>query len=203
MIPFQPEVHHGGNRKSSRQLEDAFFLKEDKKLIEKYQQLKKMEETKQKLSELSGVKDEAILKRMIELNIRPETLTSLLMVPLVEVAWADGEVDEKEKQAILSAAEKKGIKKAVLNTTCWNGGWLTSRKPRFWKRGFITRARFANGCSLPNARPSNDLLGRARAVAEAAGGFLGLGNKVSDEEESVLQKLETAFGAATMTVVDF
>ena len=109
-------------RKFSRQLEDAFFLKEDKKLIEKYQQLKKMEETKQKLSELSGIKDEAILKKMIELNIRPETLTSLLLVPLVEVAWVDGEVHEKEKQAILAAAEKKGIIKVALNAKRWNSG---------------------------------------------------------------------------------
>ncbi len=38
------------------------------------------------------------------------------------------------------------------------------------------------------------LLGRARAVAEAAGGILGLGNKVSKSEEKVLAELEEAFG---------
>lgn len=37
------------------------------------------------------------------------------------------------------------------------------------------------------------LLGRARAVAEAAGGFLGLDSKVSVEEEAVLTELERAF----------
>ena len=39
-----------------------------------------------------------------------------------------------------------------------------------------------------------DLLGRARAVAEAAGGLLGFGNKVSKSEQAVLDDLEEAFG---------
>jgi hypothetical protein len=37
------------------------------------------------------------------------------------------------------------------------------------------------------------LLGRARAVAEAAGGFLGLGKKISPEEETALGMLANAF----------
>ena len=39
----------------------------------------------------------------------------------------------------------------------------------------------------------NELLGRARTVAEAAGGFLGLGNKISAEEARVLDELAAAF----------
>jgi hypothetical protein len=37
------------------------------------------------------------------------------------------------------------------------------------------------------------ILGRARSVAEAAGGFLGLVARVSPEEEAVLSELERAF----------
>jgi len=36
------------------------------------------------------------------------------------------------------------------------------------------------------------VLGRARSVAEAAGGFLGLGSKVSEAEEQVLDELDLA-----------
>ncbi|MEE8451848.1 MAG: hypothetical protein V3R99_08035, partial [Thermoguttaceae bacterium] len=39
-----------------------------------------------------------------------------------------------------------------------------------------------------------DLLGRARAVAETAGGLLGFGNKVSKSEQDALDELEEAFG---------
>ena len=40
----------------------------------------------------------------------------------------------------------------------------------------------------------NDLLGRAQAVAQAAGGLLGLGNKISTSERAVLDELGEAFG---------
>ena len=39
----------------------------------------------------------------------------------------------------------------------------------------------------------DEVIGRARAVARATGGFLGLGNPISAEEEIVLQELEKAF----------
>jgi hypothetical protein len=37
------------------------------------------------------------------------------------------------------------------------------------------------------------ILGRARKVAEATGGFLGLGKRVSNEEEIILAELAKAF----------
>jgi hypothetical protein len=40
------------------------------------------------------------------------------------------------------------------------------------------------------------VLDRARAVATAAGGFLGLGAKISPAEEEVLRTLERAFVGA-------
>jgi hypothetical protein len=39
----------------------------------------------------------------------------------------------------------------------------------------------------------DELLGRARQVAEATGGFLGLGNKISPEEQVVLDELAKVF----------
>jgi hypothetical protein len=38
-----------------------------------------------------------------------------------------------------------------------------------------------------------EVLGQARCVAEAAGGFLGLGSKVSSQEEAVLREIAAAF----------
>jgi hypothetical protein len=38
-----------------------------------------------------------------------------------------------------------------------------------------------------------DLLGRARVIAEAAGGILGLGKRISSAEQAVLTELEQAF----------
>jgi len=38
-----------------------------------------------------------------------------------------------------------------------------------------------------------DLIGHARQVAEATGGILGFGNKISKPEQKMLDKLESAF----------
>ena len=178
----------------SRQLEDAFFLKEDQKLIEKYKKLKELEETKKKLSELSGIKDPVKLQKMIDLNIKPETLLSLVMVPLVEVAWADGEVDEKERHAILAAADKKGIKKASAEHEILER-WLVRKPDPKLLETWIDYTRTLCEKLQPAGRAAlkEDLLGRARGIAEAAGGFFGFGQKISEEEAAVLRKLETAF----------
>ncbi len=52
-------------------------------------------------------------------------------------------------------------------------------------------------CSTLSAEPKQALkeqvIGHARGVAEAAGGFLGLGSKVSSKEKAVLDDLEQAF----------
>jgi hypothetical protein len=43
------------------------------------------------------------------------------------------------------------------------------------------------------AELKDDLLSRARSVAEATGGFLGLTSRVSREERAIIEKMEAAF----------
>jgi hypothetical protein len=43
------------------------------------------------------------------------------------------------------------------------------------------------------AKLRDEILGRARAVAEAAGGILGLVNRISPQEEKILQELAKPF----------
>ena len=95
-----------------RALENAFFLQEDMKLIERQRELGKLRETRRNLARVSGIRDEKVLDHLMALKIRPETLASLVLVPLVEVAWADGRLDEKEKKALLHAARHLDSKRA-------------------------------------------------------------------------------------------
>ena len=95
----------------SRKLEAAFFLEEDRKLIEKLKLQKQHEERKAKLTRLFGIHDEDLLHKLLELNIHDETLAALMLIPLLEVAWADGDIQPKEQEAILAMAEKSGLQK--------------------------------------------------------------------------------------------
>ena len=90
-------------------LENSFFLKEDQKLIEKLREMKKMEETKQNLAQVSGIQNDKILQALVDMDIHAEIVAALTVVPLIEVAWADGKMEDKEKEAVLKGAGSSGI----------------------------------------------------------------------------------------------
>jgi hypothetical protein len=175
-------------------LEDAFFAKQDALLIAKQRELERMAHTRQVLAEVSGIRNERILQRLVELEVEPDVLASLALVPLVEVAWADGEVHERERKAILDGAAGAGIKCGTVDFILLEG-WL-KRKPEPKLLDAWTHY-VAGLCEVLNEQERDalqaDLLSRARAVAEAAGGFLGLGSKVCIEEKTVLDKMAAAF----------
>jgi uncharacterized membrane protein YebE (DUF533 family) len=96
-----------GDRKKA--LEESFFAKESAKLLERMKAEKEQRATKEELAEISGIRDEAVLDKLVEMNIEIDTWAAISLVPLVEVAWADGKIDDKERSAVLSAAEANGI----------------------------------------------------------------------------------------------
>lgn len=183
------------SRKASR-LEDEFFAKQDAILIEQRKKLMAMERTQAALTAVSGIKNEAILKKLIELNIAPELLATLAMVPLVEVAWADGEVQDKERQAILAGASKIGMTQGSVDYTILEE-WLKSRPPATLLPAWIV---YIEGLceALGQTERKNlqqILIGYARKVAEAAGGFLGLVSPISTREQTIIDKMSAAFEA--------
>jgi tellurite resistance protein len=179
----------------ARTLEDAFFLKEDQKLVENLRNLKKMQETQAALAQVSGIQDEQVLKRLVELDIHPEVVAALAVVPLVEVAWADGDVDAQERAAILKIVEQSGVAPGGIEYQLIDE-WLTHRpEPRLleaWKHYVEGLC----GSLNPEERGAfkQAFLANTRQVAEASGGFFGLSSKVSKSEAQVLAQLENAFG---------
>jgi len=180
--------------KSGRVLEDIFFSKQDKILIDKLQQMEKMKETKKVLAEISGITNDDILQKLVELNIRPEIVATLALVPLVEVAWADGKIDEKEKAAVLEAAGQSFVSKESPDFDLLKR-WM-ERKPdakllEAWEH--YIEGLCHNLTEHQKNALKKDLIGHARQVADATGGILGLGSRMSKSELEMLAKLESAF----------
>jgi len=181
-------------RSRGKALEGLFFLKQDNVLIEKKRQLKKMEQNLKTLSEISGITNEAILRKLIELNVQVEVLATLSIIPLIEVAWVDGKINKKERELILKKAQSFGIRRGQIDGSLLEQ-WLKQRPPRGLVESWIYYMRGL--CSLLSEAErqelKSDLLQRARAIAETAGGFLGLKPKISLKKEDVFLKLESAF----------
>lgn len=177
-----------------RALEDEFFRRQEAADAAE-RKLKQLTETaKADIAAASGIQDAAVLDKLVELGIGAETLAAITLVPLVEIAWADGSMDPPEREAILRGAQEQGLEAGSAPRALLED-WLDHRPPprllAAWREYIGTLCEEM----LPEQRNAlkRDVLDRARRVAEAAGGFLGMGNKVSKEEEQVYKVLETAF----------
>jgi hypothetical protein len=176
-------------------LENSFFAKQEEKLLMELRSKKQAEDSKQGLTEASGITDSALITTLVRLGIKAETLAALSLAPLVAVAWADGNVDDKERVSILAAAAEIGIQPHHIGYQLVES-WLARRPSRELDQAWDDYVGALKDVLSPvecNAL-RDDLLGRARRVAEASGGILGFGNKVSKEEKVVLDRLQAAFG---------
>lgn len=176
-----------------RTLEDEFFRREDERLTQRLRELKHKEASREALSTASGISNPAILDALLNLGIRPEVIGALSVVPLVEVAWADGTLDAREKQAILARAEKSGITSGSIDHDLLRS-WLDHKpEPKLltaWTHMVQGMCEQLSGEQVTALRTS--LVERARAIAKASGGFLGVGS-VSTAEGDMIRQLESAF----------
>jgi hypothetical protein len=176
-----------------RTLEDEFFRKEDQQLVRRLQEMKTRAATREALARASGIKSESILDTLLDLGIRPEILGALAVVPLAEVAWADGSLDDRERQAVLARAEQSGIAAGSTEHDLLRS-WL-ERKPdakllTAWKRMVEGLSEHMTRDQVEQLRAG--LVERVRAVAKASGGVLGVG-AVSRAEADMIDQLEAAF----------
>jgi hypothetical protein len=187
MTPHPPEIL----RDRGRSLEDEFFRREDKRLMARLAELRAAEATREALGKASGITNPAVLEKLLELGVRAETVAALSIVPLVEVAWADGALDAKERRAVVERAgvDRNSTAGAVLEA------WLDRRPdPKLliaWTH--LVQAMAEQVGPDEAARLKTGLLERARAVAAATGGLLGVGSKISAPEAAMLARLEAAF----------
>jgi hypothetical protein len=120
----------------------------------------------------------------------------LHLVPLIQVGWADGSISSKERELILEAARLRGVTEgspAYDQLT----DWLTTRpKAEFMDQilGIIRRLLEADGSS-----PGKDLLEDSVRIAGASGGILGFGNKISEEEQAVIERIANGLGKGNNT----
>jgi len=176
-----------------RALENQFYDQENKAKLAAMKEKIDAQSTRDDLRKASGMTDDKVLDKLVELGLRSNTIAALSLVPLIDVAWADGEIQENERTAILQGAHGKGLESGsdgyVLLQT-----WLKSRPDpalfEAWESYIKALASQLN--DEQNRLLRNQIVGFAKMVAASAGGFLGIG-KVSAEEEKALARIEAAF----------
>jgi uncharacterized tellurite resistance protein B-like protein len=177
-----------------RALEESFFAKHNAELQKKLQEKRSFEHRKEHFEQLTGIHNDKILEELAGLDMGDDTLVALSLVPLVQVAWADGTMEDKERKAILKSAHEAGVAEGSDNHVLLDT-WLVNKPEAalfgVWKDYVGALVKVLDETSKNELKEK--VLERAFKVADAAGGILGLYNRVSKVEQEVLDQLKSAF----------
>jgi hypothetical protein len=169
-----------------RSLEEEYFHRKERELIEKMRVRAAADEQRHRIGEKAGVADEEVLRDLQDLGYTPETVMMLHLVPLIQTAWAEGGVSAKERDLIVKAARSRGI---TEGTPCDQQlmMWLSKRPSDELFEKSLRAIRTILQAQPDDVRNASekDLLSLATAIAAASGGIVGF-RAVSDEERQTL-----------------
>ena len=169
-----------------RSLEEEYFHRKEREVIEKMRVRAAAAEQRQRLGEQAGVADEEVLADLQELGYTPETVMLLHLVPLIETAWAEGGVSDKERELIVRAARSRGISEGSAADQQL-GIWLARRPSSEFFDKTLRAIRTILQAQPADVREASekDLLSLATAIAGASGGIFGF-HAISEEERQTL-----------------
>lgn len=174
-------------------LEDEFFHKQDQAKLEAMKGKLEAQATKEELRKVSGMTDDGVLDKLVSLGLTAKTVAALSLVPLIAVAWADGSIQDSEREAILHGAAGKGLEQGSPGFTLLEN-WL-AKKPDdglFMAWELYIKSLTSQLNDEQTRLLQKQILNFSSLIAGSAGGFLGIG-KVSGSEEKVLARIEAAF----------
>jgi hypothetical protein len=177
--------------------EDDYFRKRDQELVEKTRRRAEDEAVLQRLAQAIGVSDEDILRDLQTLGYTEETVVLLHVVPLIEMAWVDGDVSEPERDVIIAAARARGVAPAS-DADRQIAQWLANPPSSVVSDGTLRVLGAMLQRHAPDARAAatRDLLTSCEAVASASGGILGF-RPISDNERRALDRIVSELDRGT------
>ena len=180
-------------KERERGFEADYFRKQDEKLLAKMRERAHLQEVAQALADKLRVDDAELLRRVIELGLSRENGAAILLAPLVQVAWAEGEVTERERAVVLETAAARGIE---AGSPPWAQleEWLAQRPSDALFETALEVMKAGLAVFPPDERDQRirEIVAGCRRVAEVSGGLmklLGWGTGVCDAEAAVLDAI--------------
>jgi hypothetical protein len=185
-------------KERGRSFEEEYFRKHEAKLIAKLREHGRLAEIAEALAMKLQIDNPELLSRIIALGVTIDTGPAFLLAPLVQVAWAEGAVTDRERETVLRLAKERGIEPtspayAQLET------WLSKRPADALFDAAIEAIKSGLSVLAPEERADRirRIVDASRQVADASGGLsrlVGLGG-VSNEEEALLDGMAATLRA--------
>jgi len=180
-----------------RSMEDDYFRKKDQELIEKMRQAAALERRTSEFIARIGVSDPAILADLKDLGFTPDTVAILPLVPVVEMAWAEGGITAAERTMLISVARQRGLLEGSPADLLL-ASWMENKpSPETFARATrLIRALLDSGVAPVGSMTADEIIKYSESIAAASGGIFGFG-KISSEERATLGKIVSALKAKT------
>jgi hypothetical protein len=179
-----------GLAERGRSLEEDYFRKRDRELIEKLRTASAAQQARDAIGSKTGLSDPAVLQELHDLGFTPETIVLLPLIPVLEVAWSEGGITPAERQLIVKLARSRGVAEGSAGDAQL-GQWMAKRPDQtvFERARRLTTALLASGSEQgTGGLTADELVAFCEKIASASGGILGLG-KISSEERALLSSI--------------
>jgi hypothetical protein len=172
-----------------RKREEEYFRRKDRELIERMRKEAETATARRELETATGIHDPDSLADLAALGFTPGTIALLPLIPLLQVAWAEGGVSAAERGMIVALARSRDIadgSEADLQLQQW-----LDRRPSedtFGKSSRLIGAMLDRPEGTGMHMSGDDLIKYCEQIAQASGGIFGIGS-VSAEEKHALQQI--------------
>jgi hypothetical protein len=197
----EKEFQRGGNAvmanqeqfTDSRRREDEFFYKRDQELILAARRHAESEAQFRELSAVTGISDQQILQDLQRFDYNPQTALLLELMPLVQVAWSDGSINELERERIFTIARLEGIETGDSRWDRLAQSLETRPSDEFFQATLRGLRASLEGMPVEDRRRRDrKLIMRCTSVGSVSGGFLGFGPRISNAEQAAINEIVAA-----------
>jgi len=167
--------------------EREYFYQLDVELIERMRQRADREERERRMAEACQIKDPDTLDALERLGYSPKTVSLLCLVPLVQMAWADGWVTHAERNHVLAIARQHGVEENTPASQQLDA-WLEWPPSEEFFLGSWRAIRAALSLLPPEERKTRQdaLIGQCKDIASATW-HLG---KIGAAEQKMLEEIQ-------------
>jgi hypothetical protein len=179
-----------GIRAMGRSKEEDYFRRLEREAIERLRKEEARKAERAAMGEIIDSQDPKLLAKLEDLGFNHETVKLLHLLPLVQTAWADNRVDPREMALILYLSRERGVMPGSSPEHVLTE-WLRQRPAdKLFRDGLELISEIL--CSRPaevRRKATKEIVELCARVAAASGGLFGLGEKTSNDERRVINKL--------------
>lgn len=183
------------DKNTPREEEEKYIQQQEREKLARLRREKQLEAIRQQEREAIAASlntREDVAAEAMELGFDAETARVLPLVPLIQMAWADGSISTAEGDKVQELARRFGIAagSAASNFLLM----LLEEQPTdlFFSRANTVIAHLID--EDPDGEMGQNVMDWSKAVAAASGGFFGLTNPINKEESALLDDFARLFG---------